>query len=75
VAFANALSSDPLARLLLLREAEGKIVGTILIVLLVLVLLGALPAWPYSTSWGYGPSGGIGLILVILVILILAGRL
>jgi Protein of unknown function (DUF3309) len=56
-------------------EKEGKIVGTILIVLLILVLLGALPTWPYSASWGYGPSGGVGLILVILVILILAGRL
>jgi hypothetical protein len=63
------------ARLLLCREKEGKIVGTILIVLLVLVLLGSLPAWPYSAGWGYGPSGGVGLILVILVILILAGRL
>jgi hypothetical protein len=50
-------------------------VGTILIVLLVLVLLGALPTWPYSSAWGYGPSGGVGLILLILVILILAGRL
>ena len=49
--------------------------STLLIVLLVLVLMGALPAWPYSRSWGYGPSGGLGLILVILVILFLAGRL
>lgn len=49
--------------------------STLLIVLLVLVLVGALPSWPYSRSWGYGPSGGLGLILVILVILFLAGRL
>jgi hypothetical protein len=61
--------------LLLCHREEGKIVGTILIIFLVLLLLGVLPSWPYSSSWGYGPSGGIGLILVILVILILAGRL
>jgi uncharacterized protein DUF3309 len=48
---------------------------TILIVLAVLMLLGALPAWPHSRSWGYGPSGGLGLVLVILVVLLLAGRI
>jgi hypothetical protein len=49
--------------------------GTILIIILVLVLIGALPTWPHSRSWGYYPSGGIGLILLILVILLLLGRL
>jgi hypothetical protein len=48
--------------------------GTILIVLLVLLLLGALPTWPYSGSWGYYPSGGLGLILIIVLILALTGR-
>jgi hypothetical protein len=48
---------------------------TILIVLAVLMLLGSVPAWPHSRSWGYGPSGGMGLIVVILVILMLSGRL
>jgi hypothetical protein len=48
---------------------------TILIVILVLALLGALPAWPHSRSWGYAPSGGLGLIVVILLILLLMGRL
>jgi hypothetical protein len=48
---------------------------TILIVILLLALLGALPSWPYSRSWGYYPSGGIGLIALILVILLLMGRL
>ena len=48
---------------------------TILIVLVVLMLLGAIPAWPHSRSWGYGPSGGMGLILVILLILLLTGRI
>ena len=49
--------------------------STILIVLLVLVLLGVIPRWSHSRSWGYGPSGGVGLVLVILVILMLTGRL
>ena len=48
--------------------------GTILIVILVLLLLGDLPTWPYSGSWGYYPSGGLGLVLVIVVILALTGR-
>jgi Protein of unknown function (DUF3309) len=49
--------------------------GPILIVVVVLMLLGALPSWPHSRSWGYAPSGGAGLVLVILVILLLLGRL
>jgi hypothetical protein len=47
----------------------------ILVVLLILLLLGALPTWPYSRGWGYYPSGGLGLLLLILIILLLAGRL
>jgi hypothetical protein len=47
---------------------------TILIIILVLLLLGALPTWPYSGGWGYYPSGGLGLILIIVVVLILLGR-
>jgi len=47
----------------------------ILIVVLILLLLGALPTWPYSAGWGYYPSGGLGLILLILLVLILVGRL
>jgi hypothetical protein len=49
--------------------------GTILIVLLILALIGALPSWGYSRSWGYYPSGGLGLVLVILVVLVLIGRI
>ena len=49
--------------------------STILIVILILILLGAFPAWPYSRSWGYGPSGVVGLILVILLILLLLGKI
>jgi len=49
--------------------------GTILIIVLVLMLFGALPTWPHSRQWGYYPSGGLGLIILILVILLLTGRL
>lgn len=49
--------------------------GTILLVILVLLLVGALPLWPYSSAWGYYPSGGLGLIVVILLVLLLMGRL
>ena len=49
--------------------------GTILIILLILFLVGALPRWGYSRSWGYYPSGGLGLILVIIIILVLLGRI
>jgi len=50
-------------------------VGTILIVILILLLVGALPTWPHSRSWGYYPSGGLGLILLILLILLLLGQI
>jgi hypothetical protein len=49
--------------------------GTILLVLFVLMLLGAIPAWPHSRSWGYGPSGGLGLVVIILIVLLLMGLL
>ena len=50
-------------------------IGTVLLVLLILMLLGALPTWPHSKNWGYYPSGGLGLIVVILLILVLLGRI
>jgi hypothetical protein len=49
--------------------------GTIILILLIIVLIGSLPAWPYSSGWGYYPSGGLGLVVVILLILVLLGRL
>jgi hypothetical protein len=49
--------------------------GTILLIILILMLLGAIPTWPHSRQWGYGPSGGLGLVLLILLILVLLGRL
>ena len=49
--------------------------GTVLLIILILMLLGALPAWPHSKSWGYYPSGGLGLVVVILLVLIMLGRI
>ncbi|NOU25109.1 MAG: DUF3309 domain-containing protein [Methylotenera sp.] len=49
--------------------------GTILLIILILMLIGAFPSWPHSKNWGYGPSGGLGLVVVILIILVLLGRI
>jgi hypothetical protein len=51
------------------------VLGTILLIILILLLLGALPTWPHSADWGYYPSGGVGLLLVIVIVLLLAGRI
>lgn len=50
-------------------------IGLILLIVVILLLVGALPAWPHSRGWGYGPSGGLGLVVVIVVILLLLGRI
>jgi Protein of unknown function (DUF3309) len=50
-------------------------ISTILLIVLVLLLLGALPTWPYSTGWGYYPSGGLGLVVIILLVLVVVGRI
>jgi hypothetical protein len=57
------------------RRREASMLGTILIIILILALIGALPRWGHSRSWGYFPSGGLGLILVIIIILVLLGRI
>jgi len=49
--------------------------GAILVIILILILVGVIPAWPHSSGWGYGPSGIVGLVLIILLILVLLGRL
>ncbi|MCY1221442.1 hypothetical protein D9M72_335000 [compost metagenome] len=49
--------------------------GTILLIILILLLVGALPTWPHSRSWGYGPTGGLGIVLIIVLVLLLAGYL
>ena len=49
--------------------------GTILLIILIVILIGAIPAWPYSRGWGYGPSGILGIVVIVLLILVLMGRL
>ena len=49
--------------------------GTILLIILILMLLGAVPSWPHSRNWGYGPSGGLGLVVVVLLVLLFMGRI
>ncbi|MDF3196720.1 MAG: DUF3309 domain-containing protein [Gammaproteobacteria bacterium HGW-Gammaproteobacteria-13] len=49
--------------------------GTILLIVLVLLLVGAIPAWPHSRSWGYGPTGGLGVVVIVLLVLLLMGRI
>ena len=56
-------------------EEKPVTLGTILLIVLVLMLIGAIPRWSHSRSWGYGPSGGLGLVLVVVVALLLLGRL
>lgn len=64
-------------QLVVVRATPGDdiMLGTVLLIVLILLLLGAVPTWPHSRNWGYGPSGGLGLILVILLILMLLGRI
>ncbi len=50
-------------------------IGTILLIILILMLAGVLPMWPHARSWGYGPSGGIGILLIIVIVLLLTGRI
>jgi hypothetical protein len=57
------------------RQNGEMEMGTILLILLILLLVGALPAWPHSRGWGYYPSGGLGLVLLIVVVLLLLGRI
>jgi hypothetical protein len=49
--------------------------GTVLLIVLILMLIGAFPSWPHSKSWGYAPSGGLGLVVIIVIVLLLLGRL
>ncbi len=58
-----------------LRAEVTAMLGTILLIILIVILIGSLPSWPYSTGWGYYPSGGIGLVLIVVLILLLMGRI
>jgi len=56
-------------------DLENTFMGTILLIILILLLVGALPTWPYSSGWGYYPTGGLGLLFIILLVLVLMGRI
>jgi len=58
-----------------LKELQSMSLGLILLIIVVLLLVGAIPAWPHSRGWGYAPSGGLGLVLVILIVLLVLGRI
>jgi Protein of unknown function (DUF3309) len=66
---------QPRVRELRVGERGRQAMGTILLIILILLLIGALPRWPYSTGWGYYPAGGLGLLLIIILILVLLGRI
>jgi len=71
----QSLVETPTQRRAAVRSHILFFLGTILLIVLILLLVGALPSWPHSRSWGYYPSGGLGLVLVIVVVLLLMGRL
>jgi len=74
--FARLRVQRPLVLCIIAQDAESSMsLGLILLIVLVLLLVGAIPAWPHSSGWGYGPSGGIGLVLLIVIILLLMGKL
>jgi hypothetical protein len=56
-------------------EEKPVTLGTILLIILILMLIGAIPTWPHSRNWGYAPSGGLGLVVIIIIVLLLMGRL
>jgi hypothetical protein len=75
----STLCSEPLAAQYSAATSDSEVqsmsIGTILLVILVLALLGVIPVWPHARSWGYGPSGIVGVLLVIVLVLLLLGRL
>jgi membrane protein YdbS with pleckstrin-like domain len=74
VRFEDSMKLEISKNVLATRRTDMSL-GTILLVLLILILIGALPTWPYSSGWGYYPSGGLGIVLIIVIILLLTGRL
>jgi hypothetical protein len=69
------LLHDPVAKAVNRAAEDRDMLGTVLLVILILLLIGAVPAWPHSASWGYGPSGLLGVLVVVLLILLLMGRI
>ena len=72
MAFIEALLSDALLGLSPL-DRRSMTLGTILLIVLILLLVGALPTWPHSSGWGYGPTGGLGVLLIIVIVLLVLG--
>jgi len=72
---AKAFEAGATLRSLTIEKGLSMGLGTILLIVLILMLLGAFPRWGYSRNWGYGPSGGLGLVLVIVLVLVLVGRI
>jgi hypothetical protein len=68
-------SNPPQTAIPLPQGEHDMTLGTILLIVLILLLIGAIPSWPHSRGWGYGPSGGVGLLLVIVIVLLLMGRI
>jgi hypothetical protein len=66
---------DDLATLIPTSSEDDMTLGTILLIVLILLLIGAFPSWPHSRGWGYGPTSGVGLLLIIVIVLLLMGRI
>jgi Protein of unknown function (DUF3309) len=73
--YAGAQTEGPGFDILMHREERFMSIGTIALIVLVLILIGVIPSWPHSRSWGYGPSGIVGVIVLVLIVLFLMGRL
>lgn len=73
--FASAPIIDPRVATLAAPLEKAMSLGTILLIVLILMLIGVFPSWPHSSSWGYGPSGLLGVVVVIVLVLLLMGRL
>lgn len=72
---AGGIPCDGLGSARSITPGTTVMLGTVLLVVLVLLLIGALPTWPHSKSWGYGPTGGLGLVVVVILVLVLMGRI
>ncbi|BAN25898.1 conserved hypothetical transmembrane protein [Caballeronia insecticola] len=71
----EAAPGADLSRDYLNKEKVKMTIGTILLIILILLLVGAIPSWPHSRSWGYGPSGLVGVVLIVVIVLLLMGRI
>jgi predicted nucleic acid-binding Zn ribbon protein len=75
IAKSRAFCSGPARRSVNRKRRGGYMLGTILLIVLIILLIGAVPSWPYSRGWGYYPSGGLGLVLIVVIVLLAMGRI